>query len=104
MRTLPAPNSDIHAEAEFREHLARVLTKRAVAAAAGSGAGLLQTWVHQLQASFSARRGAWLAEFLKRELLGDLPDEIQRAAELSSGNEFQVVQRCLQQLQQTLLS
>ena len=30
-----SPNSDIHAEAEFREHLARVLTKRAVAAAAG---------------------------------------------------------------------
>lgn len=30
-----SPNSDIHAEAAYREHLARVLTKRAVAAAAG---------------------------------------------------------------------
>ena len=30
-----SPNSDIHAEAEYREHLARVLTKRAVAKAAG---------------------------------------------------------------------
>ncbi len=81
---------------------AAIAGEAAVAAAAGSGAGLLQTWFHQLQASFSARRCAWLAEFLKRELLGDLPDEIQRAAELSSGNEFQVVQRCLQQLQQAL--
>lgn len=30
-----APTSDIHADAEYREHLARVLTKRAVAKAAG---------------------------------------------------------------------
>jgi len=30
-----SPNSDIHAEAEYRAHLARVLTKRAVAKAAG---------------------------------------------------------------------
>lgn len=30
-----SPNSDIHAEAEYREHLARVLTRRAVAQAAG---------------------------------------------------------------------
>ncbi|MEK9810339.1 MAG: FAD binding domain-containing protein [Candidatus Nanopelagicales bacterium] len=29
------PTSDLHASAEFREHLARVLTKRAVATAAG---------------------------------------------------------------------
>jgi len=30
-----SPTSDIHAEADYREHLARVLTKRAVAQAAG---------------------------------------------------------------------
>jgi carbon-monoxide dehydrogenase medium subunit len=30
-----SPNSDIHAQSEYREHLARVLTKRAVAKAAG---------------------------------------------------------------------
>ena len=30
-----SPNSDIHAQADYREHLARVLTKRAVAKAAG---------------------------------------------------------------------
>ena len=30
-----SPNSDIHADAAYREHLARVLTKRAVAKAAG---------------------------------------------------------------------
>ena len=29
------PTSDLHASAEFREHLAKVLTKRAVAQAAG---------------------------------------------------------------------
>jgi carbon-monoxide dehydrogenase medium subunit len=29
------PTSDIHAQADYREHLARVLTKRAVTAAAG---------------------------------------------------------------------
>ena len=29
------PTSDLHASAEFREHLARVLTKRAVVTAAG---------------------------------------------------------------------
>ncbi len=30
-----SPNSDIHADADYREHLARVLTRRAVASAAG---------------------------------------------------------------------
>jgi carbon-monoxide dehydrogenase medium subunit len=29
------PTSELHAEADYREHLARVLTKRAVIAAAG---------------------------------------------------------------------
>lgn len=32
-----SPTSDIHAQADFRQHLARVLTKRAVANAAGVG-------------------------------------------------------------------
>lgn len=77
---------------------AAIAGEAAVAAAAGSGAGLLQAWFHQLQASFAARRGAWLAEFLKRELLGDLPDELQRAAGLANSDEFLAVQRSLQQL------
>jgi hypothetical protein len=77
---------------------AAIAGEAAVAAAAGSGAGLLQAWFHQLQASFAARRGAWLAEFLKRELLGELPDELQRAAELSRSDEFRAVQQYLQQL------
>lgn len=77
---------------------AAIAGEAAVAAAAGSGAGLLQAWFHQLQASFAARRGAWLAEFLKRELLGDLPDELQRVAGLSRSDEFRAVQQHLQQL------
>lgn len=77
---------------------AAIAGEAAVAAAAGSGAGLLQAWFHQLQASFAARRGARLAEFLKRELLGDLPDELQRAAGLAKSDEFLSVQRYLQQL------
>jgi carbon-monoxide dehydrogenase medium subunit len=31
------PTSELHAQADYREHLARVLTKRAVVAAAGIG-------------------------------------------------------------------
>jgi carbon-monoxide dehydrogenase medium subunit len=31
------PTSELHAQADYREHLARVLTKRAVLAAAGIG-------------------------------------------------------------------
>jgi aerobic carbon-monoxide dehydrogenase medium subunit len=30
-----SPTSDLHAQADFRQHLARVLTRRAVSAAAG---------------------------------------------------------------------
>jgi carbon-monoxide dehydrogenase medium subunit len=30
-----SPTSELHAQADYREHLARVLTKRAVMAAAG---------------------------------------------------------------------
>ena len=31
------PTSELHAQADYREHLARVLTRRAVVAAAGIG-------------------------------------------------------------------
>jgi len=72
----------------------------ALAGAAGTGAGMLQAWFHRLHSVFTKRRVDWLTQLIREELLGDLPAEMQAAAELPSSAEFQSVTATLAELDQ----
>lgn len=77
---------------------AAIAGEAAVSSAAGSGAGLLQTWFHSLHAAFTTRRAGWLTQLIHTELLGDLPAELHAAADLTKSNSFIEVQKCVTQL------
>lgn len=63
----------------------------AIAGAAGKGSGLLQTWFHRLHTVFTQRRVDWLTNLIRVELLGDLPEKMQAAAELPTSSEYSAV-------------
>lgn len=70
----------------------------AITSAAGTSAGLLQTWFHRLHSVFTQRRVDWLTEIIREELLGTLPEEIKAAAELEQSPEYQAVSDAIGQL------
>ena len=82
---------------------AAIAGEAAVSSAAGSGAGLLQTWFHRLHSAFTARRAGWLTELLHTELLGRLPEELQEAGGLAKSKAFVEVQECVEVLSAQLL-
>ena len=83
---------------------AAIAGEAAVSSAAGSGAGLLQTWFHRLHSAFTARRAGWLTELLHIELLGRLPEELQEAGGLAKSKAFVEVQDCVKVLERQLWS
>ncbi len=83
---------------------AAIAGEAAVSSAAGSGAGLLQTWFHRLHSAFTARRAGWLTKLLHSELLGRLPEELQEAGGLAKSNAFVEVQECVEILAAQLMS
>ena len=74
-----------------------VAGEAAIAGGAG-GFRFLETKFQQLQDSFTARRVAWFAEFLRARLLGDLQTELQAAANLSRSDTFRRTEACLDDL------
>jgi hypothetical protein len=94
-----ATQAVVHVVADFAGGTgAAVAGETAIATAAGSGAGFLEAKFRSLQAAFTARRVGWLAEFLKCELFGSLPDDLQAAANLPESEEF----RCVVSLMKSL--
>lgn len=63
----------------------------AISTTASSGAGFLQAKFHRLQAAFTARRAAWLAERLNEHVLGALATDLQSAALVGRSAEFRAV-------------
>jgi hypothetical protein len=55
------------------------------------GLRLLEARFRQLQAAFTARRVAWFAEFLRRNILGDLHNELAAAAGLTETTAYKEV-------------
>jgi hypothetical protein len=55
------------------------------------GMRLLEARFRQLQAAFTARRVAWFAEFLRKNILGDLHNELAAAAGLAETTTYQDV-------------
>jgi hypothetical protein len=60
---------------------------------------MLQAWFHQMHATFTTRRAAWLTKLVHTELLGGLPQELQAAADLSKCDAFVAVQACVSELE-----
>ena len=83
---------------------AAIAGEAAVSSAAGSGAGLLQTWFHSLHSAFTTRRALWLTTLVHAELLGELPQELKTGAALSTSPAFLAVQKCVSELEGTGLS
>jgi hypothetical protein len=63
-----------------------------------SGLRLLETRFRQLQTAFTARRVAWFAEFLRKNILGDLHVELQTAAALPESAPFRNALACVERL------
>lgn len=76
----------------------------AVATAAGTGSGLLQTWFHRIHTAFTARRAQWLTDRIHSQILGSLPMEVRSAAELTKHPEFRRVETAVQQLRELTAS
>lgn len=76
----------------------------AVSNAAGTGAGLLQTWFHRLHAAYLARRADWLTVRIHQELLGTLPEDLKAAVSLTTGAEYCAVQNLIKELRQLISS
>lgn len=75
----------------------------AVSGAASTGAGILQTWFHRLHSAFMARRAGWLTEFIHKELLGSLPEDLQAASRITHTQPFVRIQQVLTELRQLTL-
>jgi hypothetical protein len=74
-----------------------VMGETALSGTAG-GLRLLETRFRQLYAAFTARRVAWFAEFLRRNLLGNLHIELQAAAALAESPALREVEASLARL------
>ncbi len=81
---------------------AAIAGETVLAGAAGKGAGFLQAKFQRLQAAFTARRAGWLAGLLKETLLGTLPEDLQRAADVPQSEPFRRAQDALKLLEDQL--
>lgn len=70
----------------------------AISGAAGTSTGMLQTWFHRLHSVFTQRRVDWLTQLIRKELLGNLPEEMQAAAELPASEEYRAMELALAEL------
>lgn len=83
--------------------VAAVAGDTAMSTAAGQGSGMLQAWFHRLHSVFTQRRVDWLTNLIREELLGDLPEKMQAAADLPHSPEFTAMSEALAKLE-TLVS
>lgn len=70
---------------------------------AAQGLGYLEARFRQLQAGFTARRAAWLAELLTQHLFRTLPEDLAAAAHLPETTEFQRVRQLQRDLARLVL-
>ncbi|MFV0445622.1 MAG: GTPase domain-containing protein [Planctomycetaceae bacterium] len=84
--------------------MAAAVGEKVISEGAAQSVGYLEARFRRLHAAFTARRAAWLAGMLLEHVLGELPEELARAAGLPESEEFQRVQRLTRGLTQSLAS
>ena len=70
--------------------------------AAGKGAGILQAWFYKLNGRFTERRVTWLTSLIRSQMLGTLPEDLQRAAAISDSTQWTNVTESLMRIEQLL--
>jgi hypothetical protein len=98
-----AANAVVHVVADVAGGTtAAVAGEAALSTVAGQGSGMLQAWFHRLHTVFTQRRVDWLTNLIREELLGNLPEQMQAAANLPSSSEYQDVTNAVNQLSELL--
>lgn len=82
--------------------VAAAVGETAISNTASSGAGYLEAKFRDLHTEFTRRRADWLAEMLKQHLLGDLPDQLQRAASIPDSAAFHDAISAIEELESQL--
>lgn len=82
--------------------VAAAVGETAISGTASTSVGYLEARFRKLHVAFTAHRAAWLARLLKEHLLGTLPEELQRAAEIGGGNELARVRELTHEINRLL--
>ncbi len=94
-----AANAVVHVVADVAGGTtAAVAGEAALSTVAGQGSGMLQAWFHRLHTRFTQLRVDWLTNLIREELLGDMPEKMQTAANLPSSPEYREVTDAVDQL------
>lgn len=97
-----AANAVVHVVADVAGGATAAVAGDAAVGAAGKGAGMLQAWFHQLNGRFTERRVNWLTDLIRREMLGTLPEDLQRASAISESDEWKAVEASLARMEHLL--
>lgn len=97
-----AANAVVHVVADVAGGATAAVAGDAAVGAAGKGAGMLQAWFHQLNGRFTERRVNWLTDLIRREMLGTLPEDLQRASAISASAEWIAVTESLTRIEELL--
>jgi len=97
-----AANAVVHVVADVAGGATAAVAGEAAVGAAGQGAGMLQAWFHQLNGRFTERRVDWLTGLIRSEMLGTLPEDLQRAAAISESPQWASVAESLLQIERML--
>jgi hypothetical protein len=97
-----AANAVVHVVADVAGGATAAVAGEAAVGAAGQGAGMLQAWFHQLNGRFTERRVNWLTGLIRSEMLGTLPEDLQRAASIAESPQWASVAESLVNIEQLM--
>jgi hypothetical protein len=97
-----AANAVVHVVADVAGGATAAVAGDAAVGAAGKGAGMLQAWFHKLNGRYTERRVNWLTGLIRSEMLGTLPEDLQRAAAIAETVEWNNVTESLTWIDQLL--
>ncbi|MCH2200889.1 MAG: GTPase domain-containing protein [Fuerstiella sp.] len=97
-----AANAVVHVVADVAGGAAAAVAGDTAVGTAGKGASMLQAWFHNLNGRYTERRVNWLTDLIRREMLGTLPEDLQRASSISDSVEWKNVSESLAHIESLL--